>query len=83
MAGVTIMDHPDNFCFPQPVRLHPYMPYFCFAPAVLGSFDIEAGKPHVSRYRFCVHDGKVEPGVIERLWHDYTHPPMVRVVPDP
>lgn len=83
MTGVTIMDHPNNFRFPQPVRLHPWIPYFCFTSAVLGPFDIEHGKPHVSRYRFCVHDGNVEPTVAERLWHDYAHPPTVRVVPDP
>ncbi|MBN2293982.1 MAG: PmoA family protein, partial [Pirellulales bacterium] len=82
-SGVTIMDHPQNFRFPQPVRLHPYMPYFCFAPSVLGSFDIEQGKPFVSRYRLYVHDGKVEPPVVERLWHDYADPPVVRIVTDP
>ncbi len=81
-AGVAIMCHPDNFRFPQPVRLHPYMPYFCFAPAVLDSFKIEQGKPFVSRYRFCVHDGDVEPAVVERLWQDYAEPPVVRVVPE-
>lgn len=82
MTGVTILDHPGNFRFPQPVRLHPTMPYFCFTPAFLGSFTIEPGKPYVSRYRFCVHDGKPDQKVIEQLWQDYAHPMKVRVVPN-
>jgi len=80
-TGVMIMSDPDNFRFPQHVRLHPTMPYFCFAPAVLGSFTIAPGKPpYVSRYRFCVHDGPIAPDVAGRLWHDFAHPPQVRVV---
>jgi len=80
MTGVTILDHPGNFRFPQPVRLHPTMPYFCFVPAVLGSFTIEPGKSYVSRYRFCVHEGEPDREVADRLWHDYAHPVKVRVV---
>ncbi|KKL11890.1 hypothetical protein LCGC14_2541270, partial [marine sediment metagenome] len=82
MTGVTILDHPGNFRFPQPVRLHPSMPYFCFTPAVLGSFTIEPGKSYVSRYRFCVHEEKLDRKVTERLWHDYAHPAKVRIVTD-
>jgi hypothetical protein len=80
-SGVTILCHPGNFGFPQPVRLHPSMPYFCFTPAVLGSFTIAPDKPpYVSRYRFYVHDGKLDREVAERLWRDYADPPNVRVV---
>ncbi len=82
-TGVTIFDHPGNFRFPQPVRLHPTMPYFCFTPASLGSFTIEPGKPYVSRYRFSVHDGELAPDVTEQLWNDYAHPPTVRIVNQP
>src|SRR5262249_39181820 len=56
-AGVAVLDHPGNFRFPQPVRLHPNKPYFCFAPMVLGEFDIVPGRPYVSRYRLLAHDG--------------------------
>jgi hypothetical protein len=79
-AGVLVMDHPDNFRFPQPVRLHPSLPYFCFTPASLGAFTIEPGKPYVSRYRFVVHDGMLEREMIERLWADYAAPPKVEIV---
>lgn len=46
-----------NFRYPQPVRLHPEMPYFCWSPSVLGEFDITPEKPYVSQYRFFVFNG--------------------------
>jgi hypothetical protein len=79
-AGVAILCHPDNFRFPQPVRLHPHEPFFCFAPSQLGDWRIEPGKPYVARYRFVVADGRPDPNEIERLWHDYAEPPGVLVV---
>ena len=79
-GGVTVLDHPGNFRFPQPVRLHPNKPYFCFAPMVLGEFEITPGRPYVSRYRLIVHDGPPDPKVIDRLWDDYADPPRVRAV---
>ena len=82
VTGVAILDHPDNYRFPQPVRLHPTMPYFCFTPAVLGSFTIEPGTPYRWRYRFCVHDGPLDAMAADRLWEDYAHPPSARIVPD-
>lgn len=80
-AGATLMCHPANFRFPQPVRLHPSKPYFCFAPMVLGPFKIAPDKPYVSRYRFFVHDGKPDAKRIEALWHDYADPPEAKLLP--
>ena len=80
MTGVTIFCHPENFRAPQPVRLHPSMPYFCFAPMVLGDFTIEKSEPYVSRYRFLIHDGPVVPDASDRHWHDLATPPTVEIV---
>ncbi len=79
-TGVTILDHPANVRFPQPVRLHPTMPYFCFVPALLGSFTIEPGKSYVWRHRFCVHDDKPDSKTTDRLWQDYAQPAKVSTV---
>jgi hypothetical protein len=81
VGGVAILDHPANFRFPQPVRLHPNKPYFCFAPMVLGEFTIKPGTPYVSRYRIVAHDGPPDPKLLDRLWDDYADPPRVTVVP--
>ena len=78
-AGVAIMGHPKNFRAPQPVRLHPSKPYFCFAPMALGEFEIKPDESYVSQFRFYLHDGPVDPKESERLWNDYANPPKVKV----
>lgn len=79
-AGIAILCHPDNFRFPQPVRLHPHEPFLCFAPSQLGEWRIEPGKPYVARYRFVVADGEPDPKEIDRLWRDYADPVSVLLV---
>jgi hypothetical protein len=78
-ASVIILCHPDNFRSPQPVRLHPSEPFFCYAPQQLGEFRIEPGKPYVMSYRFATSDGEPDAKEIERLWNDYAKPPKVEV----
>ncbi|MBI3465322.1 MAG: PmoA family protein, partial [Planctomycetes bacterium] len=79
-AALTVMGHPTNYGFPQPVRLHPTKPYFCFAPMVLGEFKLEKSRPYVSRYRFLVHDGALDQVLNRSVWSDYAEPPSVRSV---
>ena len=78
-AGVAVLCHPDNFRFPQPMRLHPDEPFFCYCPSQLGDWKIEPGKPYVARYRFVVMDAGPDAKEIERLWNDYANPPKVTV----
>ena len=70
-AGVTVMQHPSNFRYPQPARLHPRFSYFCFAPMVLGDFSIEPGRQYVSRFRYVVHDGQLDKAVTKKLWSEF------------
>ena len=79
-AAVISMGHPENLRAPQPVRLHPVIPYFCFAPMVLGPFEIGADEPFFSRYRFATHDGPPDAELAETLWQDYVQPPAVHAV---
>jgi hypothetical protein len=80
-SGVTVFTHPKNFRFPEPVRLHPSMPYFVWTPAVLGPWSIEPGEKHVSRYTYLIHDGKPNPELANRIWNDIQHPPLVSSKP--
>jgi hypothetical protein len=73
-AGVAILCHPDNFRFPQPVRIHPTEPFFCYAPSQLGDWRIEPGKPYVAKYRFVVTDGMPDAKEMERMWKEYAEP---------
>jgi len=70
-CGIAAFGHPDNFRAPQPVRLHPEMPYFCFAPMVGGDFAIAPGEDYVSRFRFAAFDGPLNPEQLDLLWNEF------------
>jgi len=70
-AAVVGMGHPQNFRAPQPVRIHPDKPYFCFAPMVEESFEIAEGKEYRSRYRFLVSGTGMDREWVEARWKEY------------
>ena len=70
-CGVVVMNHPDNFRFPQWVRLHPTMPYFVYAPMVKEPFTIKPSKPYVSKFRYLTYDGTPDHEVIEGSWKEW------------
>ena len=70
-CGIAAMSHPENFRAPQSVRLHPQMPYFCFAPMVLGEFQLAPGRRYVSRFRFVAFDGKPDMTQLNALWRAF------------
>jgi hypothetical protein len=77
MAGIAILDHPGNFRAPQPTRLNPDQPFFCYAPSVMGQWEIARGQAYISRYRFITYDGEPDVAELNRLWNDYANPPQV------
>ena len=70
-AGIAVLCHPQNFRAAQPVRLHPHKPYFCYAPMVLGDFQITPGKSYVSRYRYLIHNGEPNVKAIDAQWQRF------------
>ncbi len=71
-AGVAMMGHRDNFRHPQPVRIHPSMPYFCFAPMVQGPYTIRNDEVHSNRYRLLAYDGQPDPAFLEKAWMTFS-----------
>ena len=82
LTGVAILSHPGNFRSPQPMRVHPTEPFFCFAPSQLGDWLIDPGKAYVARYRFVVMDGPPDKAKIDQVWEAYAHPPEVAIEKD-
>jgi hypothetical protein len=80
LAGLAVLGHPDNYRAPQPMRIHPDEPFFCYAPQQLGDMAIQPGEEYVSRYRFVVHDGAITPAELERFWQDFARPAAVTVL---
>lgn len=70
-AGLVIMNHPTSFRHPQPVRVHPEMPYFVYSPPVAGSFILKPGVVYTARYRIVTFDGKPDAGRIEKWYEEY------------
>jgi hypothetical protein len=79
ISGTAILGHPSNFRAPQPMRLHPNMPYMSFVPQQLGDFAIEPGKPYVAKFRFVVTDGAPDRAKIDAFWNGYAQPAAVKV----
>lgn len=80
-AGTTTLGHPDNFRAPQPVRLHPDMPYLSFVPQLLGEFRIVPGQPYIARFRFIVADGPPDRAHLDAYWNGYANPAAVKLEP--
>lgn len=83
IAGTAILGHPENFRAPQPMRLHPDMPYMSFVPQQLGEFSIEPGKPYVLRFRFVAADGAPDRARLDAFWNGYATPAVVKVDASP
>ena len=76
-AAVLHLGHPSNFRFPQPVRINPKEPFFCWAPSQAGDFEIAAGQPYVSRYRMVISDGPITAQQAEAHWRAYAESPRL------
>lgn len=70
-AGVVLFDHPGNFRFPQPVRVHPSMPYFVLTPMLEAGFEQVPGEEYRFTYRIMSFDGEPDPEQIDALWQAY------------
>lgn len=80
-SGITVMCSPHNIRSPQPVRIHPRMPYMVYTPQQLGDWELSPGKEYISHFRYLVHDGKLDSRVTGRVWKDYANPPTVTLQP--
>ncbi|MDA1055214.1 MAG: PmoA family protein [Planctomycetota bacterium] len=79
-AGIAFLTHPANFRAPEPLRIHPTMPYMVYSPSHLGDWEITPGTPHVARYEFVVHDDDLSEATTNRLWLNFAEPLIPSIV---
>ena len=79
-AGVTIFGFPDNFRYPQAIRVHPSMPYWVYAPMVDGEFYIAPGSSYKSKFRYYIPNGKANQEVIENIDKSLKSPVKAKLV---
>ncbi len=77
-AGIAVMCHPENERSPQPVRVHPTMPYFCYAPVALGDWILQPNTQYRLVYRVVAFDGEPDAELLERLWRDFATPVAIQ-----
>ncbi len=80
LAGAAILGHPGNFRAPQPARVSPGEPFFCFAPVQLGPFEIAPGGEHRMRFRVVVARGAPDRARLDAFWNGYAHPAEAELV---
>jgi len=76
-GGVVMFDHPSNLRYPTPLRIHPELPYFCYALAHNEPVVIRGDQPLDLCYRILVHSGRPNRDLNEGFARDFAHPPQV------
>lgn len=86
-VGVSVFDHPSSFRYPTwwHVRNYGLMTANCFGLSHFtngesdGTFILPAGETLNFRYRIYVHPGDAAAGRVATRYHDFIHPPQVKV----
>jgi len=76
-GGLVMFDHPSNPRYPTPLRVHPELPYFCYALVQNESYTVSSNEPLNLVYRFLIHSGHPQQRVNERFARDFVDPPKV------
>jgi hypothetical protein len=83
-SGILFMCNPENFSFPQPMRIWPENAnsgngdmYFQFCPIRENDWHLEPAKQYFQKYRLIVYDGEISEKEAEQMWMDYSNPPEI------
>jgi hypothetical protein len=76
-GGLVMFDHPSNPRYPTPLRVHPELPYFCYAFVQNEPYTISSDEPLDLVYRVLIHSGHPSKRINERFARDFVDPPKV------
>ncbi len=88
IVGVALMDHPDSFRHPTYWHVRNYglmtanpfgLSYYYNDPNRRGHHTLSPGESIVGIYRYYIHKGDATQGNIKERYHDFAHPPKVKV----
>ena len=80
-GGLVMFDNPSNQRYPAPLRIHPDMPYFCFAFVKDKPYTITGDASLDLTYRIIVHNDHPDKQGNEQFALDYADPPDVNWKP--
>jgi hypothetical protein len=72
LCGALLASHPDNPVHPEPLRLHPTEPFFCFAPPQAGDRSLAPDSVSRSRYLIAPLDGEPSAASCDAIWNQWT-----------
>lgn len=83
-AGMLVLVAPDNFNFPQPIRVWPEKDlggqvFINISPTKDRPWTLYYGNEYTQKYRVVVFDEDISAEKAEALWNDYAHPPEMTV----
>ncbi len=83
-SGLVMMTHPDNFNFPEQLRIWPTgmndgkeNVFVNFNPAQDRDWQLVPGETYILKYRMMIYDGSIDSTKAENYWNDYANPPQV------
>lgn len=85
-AGMLIMNYPDNFDSPEPLRVWPEGMeggelMFNYTPTRMKPWQLYPGARYQLKYRVMVYNDDITVGEAEAAWQDYVRPPEVVSMP--
>lgn len=66
-CGIAVIGGKNNFRSPQPVRIHPTMPYFSFAPVAEKSLILGPGESFHSQFQIIAFEGQIPVEILNQL----------------
>lgn len=84
-AGMLIMNYPDNFDSPEPLRVWPEDMeggelMFNYTPTRMKSWQLYPGARYQLKYRVMVYTNDITNDEAEAAWQEYVHPPEVNII---
>ncbi|WP_073081231.1 DUF6807 domain-containing protein [Chitinophaga jiangningensis] len=81
-AGLLIMNAPDNFDSPEPLRVWPEDMdggelMLNYSPTKMKTWQLVHGNVYTLKYRVMVYSGRLTAEEAEAVWRDYAYPPEV------
>lgn len=85
-AGLLIMNYPDNFDSPEPLRVWPENAeggelMFNYTPTRMKPWQLYPDARYQLKYRVMVYSGDITAEEAEAAWQDYAYPPEVITAP--
>ncbi|PPL03761.1 PmoA family protein [Parapedobacter indicus] len=78
-GGILFLSHPDNYNFPEPVRVWPEDAnggrgdqFFNFSPTKNKDWTLQAGNTYTLRYRLIIFDDTLSADEAEQMWKSFS-----------